>query len=744
MSSSSSSDLDCPITGVRLIDPVFAMDGNTYERAAIQGWFDRGNRTSPITRAIIGTTLITNFDKRRQLDAAVGAVTVGAAIGGGSAAAAAPSAPVIAPFVSARPCVGARRFVGKNGKHYFQLQATVPAADVSTNGTDYIFSVDISGSMESVAWVKVDKGEMGVTRLDLSKHLIKTVAAMLTERDRVAIVSFNDVGRRVMDLTPMTDAGRQLLNQRLATLYATNCTHLYGGVEQAAAIASSDACRGRRIVGILLTDGVPTESIAPVDAVRGRTTMPMIQERIKVANPWSFHAIGFSSDINSGLLEQLARWGNGRMLFVPSGDMVSTNGINLTAFEKTVASLGTTISYNLNGVRNTLVTGPLGLKQRRDFVIPIEAATVVDGVVAAEADVLADLGSVEVTDCRNDLVETLTAVIETHSIRSNGYANHALQAELDGLLVAFHGRHAAVGDPSVKAILRDVVKKVDGEGQLRLALQFSGTTDWGIHYLRAYRDHMAAGICMNFKDPGLKTFETPEFLAFQAAGDTAFASIPAPAMQRKADATADAADRAALYSMNVSSAFNNSSGGCFEGSMPVRMADGLLKAVKDIRKGDQVYTMFGVATVLLAAELNTYQPSQPMVQLSSQICVTAWHPCRNKIALTNGSAVSHNGSAVSHWDFPSNIVQFQARPIKTVYNLVLDRGHIIESGDYQFVTLGHGFQDGILKHDWFGGQEIIRALEAQPGGDVGRPVYTNLVAIKDESSGLIVRWIDQV
>jgi hypothetical protein len=34
--------------------------------------------------------------------------------------------------------------------------------------------------------------------------------------------------------------------------------------------------------------------------------MPLIQERIKVTNPWSFHAIGFSSDINSRLLEQLA------------------------------------------------------------------------------------------------------------------------------------------------------------------------------------------------------------------------------------------------------------------------------------------------------------------------------------------------------------------------------------------------------------------------------------------------------
>ena len=184
--------------------------------------------------------------------------------------------------------------------------------------------------------------------------------------------------------------------------------------------------------------------------------------------------------------------------------------------------------------------------------------------------------------------------------------------------------------------------------------------------------------------------------------------------------------------MSASYAFNNASGGCFEGSMPVRMMNGAPKEIRDIRRGDSVWTPTGPATVIHAIELNTYQPSQPMVQLTPAICVTAWHPCRPR----------NFGPLLLGWDFPSNIVQFQARPIRTIYNLVLNSGHIIESGDYQFVTLGHGFQEGILKHAWFGGQEIVRALEAQPGGGIGRPVYRNLVAVKDHT-GLIVNWIDQ-
>jgi len=54
---SSSSDpnqnLLCPITQQIMIDPVLTSDGQTYERNAIQQWFDLGNRTSPLTGAML-------------------------------------------------------------------------------------------------------------------------------------------------------------------------------------------------------------------------------------------------------------------------------------------------------------------------------------------------------------------------------------------------------------------------------------------------------------------------------------------------------------------------------------------------------------------------------------------------------------------------------------------------------------------------------------------------------------------
>jgi len=625
-----------------------------------------------------------------------------------------PAVSDIKPHKGIRVAVGAQKI---SDALHLQIRAPVKGEE---EGADYLLGIDRSGSMSQNAFVKVDKGEMGISRIDLVKHMVRTMAEMMTDKDRVAIVSFNDAVSCDMALTPMNAAGKMLLNRTLNRLDATNATNIYGAVNELATIANSAVCVGRRIVGVLLTDGVPTESIPPVTG--GRSTMPMIQERIKVTNPWQLHTVGFSSDINSSLLEQLARWGNGRFLFVPSGDMVSTNGINLMAYEKTVATRGTRIHVKVttNGTSTTwtVETGSIAFGATRDIVLPIPSGTTVEEVTAIDADSFTIApGSTSKYLCRHEFVELLTGLINDYEMASTGYGGGAgIIPELEARLNAFHSRYAASTDPDVRAILRDIRSTTDGEQQCRLALNYLKPGDWGLHYLRAYRDHLNAQVCMNFKDPGLKIFETPQFLAHQAAGDAAFARIPPPPVVRRGHVD---------YSVTVSSAFNNSSGSCFEGSMPVLMADGSTMAIQDIRRGMHVY---GTATVIHAVKFNIYAPSQPMVQLTPNVSVTPWHPCR----LTGSN---------NNWSFPANLVQYAARPLQTVYNLVLDQGHIITADGYDFVTLGHGFTESPLAHPFFGTQACVKALEAQPGADVGRPEYKNCVAIKE--SGLIVRWVDQ-
>ena len=60
----------CPITYDIMVDPVSAKDGHTYERSAIQRWFDQGKRSSPVTNAVMRSTdLVPNHFVKSEISA---------------------------------------------------------------------------------------------------------------------------------------------------------------------------------------------------------------------------------------------------------------------------------------------------------------------------------------------------------------------------------------------------------------------------------------------------------------------------------------------------------------------------------------------------------------------------------------------------------------------------------------------------------------------------------------------------
>ena len=62
-------EYDCPITQSIMHDPVTASDGHTYERSAIQYWFDTGHNTSPVTNEVLDAQkLYTNHALRKMIN----------------------------------------------------------------------------------------------------------------------------------------------------------------------------------------------------------------------------------------------------------------------------------------------------------------------------------------------------------------------------------------------------------------------------------------------------------------------------------------------------------------------------------------------------------------------------------------------------------------------------------------------------------------------------------------------------
>lgn len=61
-------DFMCPITLIRIVEPVIAADGHTYEKSAILQWFSSGRSTSPKTNLpLANTSLRPNLELKERL-----------------------------------------------------------------------------------------------------------------------------------------------------------------------------------------------------------------------------------------------------------------------------------------------------------------------------------------------------------------------------------------------------------------------------------------------------------------------------------------------------------------------------------------------------------------------------------------------------------------------------------------------------------------------------------------------------
>ena len=153
-----------------------------------------------------------------------------------------------------------------------------------------------------------------------------------------------------------------------------------------------------------------------------------------------------------------------------------------------------------------------------------------------------------------------------------------------------------------------------------------------------------------------------------------------------------------------------------------------LKQIQDIQPGDNIWcpTTNSVVHVIALVECNSYAPTQMISRIGS-LCITPWHPIR----LNSGE-----------WQFPADIASPAPYSISKVFNLVLDAGHTVEAEGIVCCTLGHGFQEDKVKHDYFGTSAVIHDLTRLPGWSSGFPTFRNLIAIRDPNTNLVNSWVD--
>ncbi|KAG8949155.1 hypothetical protein FRC04_008953 [Tulasnella sp. 424] len=483
---------------------------------------------------------------------------------------------------------------------------------------DFVLTIDVSGSMATEAPVPGENERTGLSVLDVVKHAANTIIITMKPEDRIAIVSFTGKAKVVLPLTHTNEEGKAKALKEVKSLRPLDSTNLWDGLKQSmnilteappatdpespgGTIASLAAAGGAIAAAIasttmdtpvpkpqygnpkhrlssifLLTDGLPN-----VEPPRGHILMLKLYLESQPSDKTKFtiNTFGFGYTLDSKLLNDIAKIGNGHFGFIADSGIIGTNFVHAVANTYATYAEGLFVdieiddsqvakemevlgSFEVNkaswGVQVPL--GQLQYGQTRDVVIrlprslPKSPVTVTARCRPWDSDdevkttrVISDAHvppSENATDpallyqsFRLEFVSTVhKEIAATGSNPRSGYVRKYpvppdaattfkdLASRIHG---AFPGEKPA--EPSVNSDALDLAEDISG--QILLGIADGGAFNkWGLHYLLSLSRSHQRQQCGNFKDPGLQPYgrDSVLFRATRDEIDTTFDNLPPP------------------------------------------------------------------------------------------------------------------------------------------------------------------------------------------------------------------------
>ena len=626
--------------------------------------------------------------------------------------------------------------------------------------------VDVSGSMATASTDKEKERTdtanevVNLSRLDLVKHSLNTLAAMLHERGgSLCLISFSNYAEVVLPTTSLSTAATLAEARRvIAELHAAGGTNIWEalnvGIGEAISGQHGDAKNNNTQV-ILLTDGEPSPEFIPpkgiIDALRrGLAGIP--------TRNFNISAFGYGYNLDSLLMKQICELGDGAFGYIPDCSMVGTVFINFAS--GVLSTVARQVSLHYDGQPHALALGnlqhgmpkhvtlhadhmPASIRIQYDDDGQFQQVNITAGITQANADAVID------HNVREQVIDCLRLITAKGTLKPDAILN---------IKQFIHAEQ--IGTPFALLLLRDAESDDAQEGQLLKAVSSTEWFKrWGLNHLIGYQRALQLQLCHNFKDVAVQQFSGPLFEEIQQQGYDLFCSLPAPtAPPSPAVAPAYGTAVAAAPARRVDmSQYVRASGGCFHPCDHVVMDDGTFKAAGLLKKGDIVAGGF---TVRCAIHIGTAR-DQVMYKVGvNGPVMTAYHPILREgstfwkfpITCTDAQLVRLD------WYHPAiPIPQFAwaftwtaAKPLwhwkndkNFVVNLVLDQGHAITfMGGVTACTLGHGFEtDAVIKHEYYGTERVIQDLMAAPGWEKGFVLCDNLQEQRDYKTGRVTRVV---
>lgn len=652
----------------------------------------------------------------------------------------------------------------------------------------YVICIDVSGSMNDAITCTDENGKKiddGFSILDIVKHASKAIISGLNPNDYVAIVTFSGRAQIHLPMQIMNLAGKTIASDTIDKLIPTHETNLWVGIETSldvlrlsmAKLYYAAPCNGNII---LLTDGIPT-----LEYKQRNDFDTAIKAYFKKYNDFTcaLNMIGFGSKMDSELLDRLTRLVNGDYCFVPDGGFIGTIFVNLAAnnalntHQQTVLNIGMSDASIQQVLANTetnisdcydncdqskqqlnIPIGNIKIGQSRYIVIPrvpIESVQLrsyntltghIDRLLVNNSGDMIEIAQsndpiaimeMSVQLCRQMFVSSIRKCM--FFTRNGNWirAKNNVDEELASLHCKINSlRYQNIRKPIYCAEILAKLKNLDDQiqgilqdltGQVVEAFSREDWYNtWGRHFLPSLvRAHITQQ-CNNFKDPGVQYFGGKAFNSLRSSLEKIFKTMGDPKPSRHA--TKELA-RATPVSGSTASAYYNAGSGCFHSESIVKMADGTVKHISDIIKGDKLQPIQQLCSnenidsyEVLTVVRTKVQQMIPLVSFGQGVSATLTHPVFIDNEWTRPDIVANTFRSKQ-----SDIVQNDVW-CEYVYNLVLDKGHIVTFSsfsngkpcDYHFATLGHGFTGNYyIEHSFFGTDAVITSLSKMQGYDTG-------------------------
>jgi len=625
------------------------------------------------------------------------------------------------------------------------VSVKVPEGDARVPA-DVCCVVDISASMGTMATYETETGETkqadGLTILDIVKHAVRTVMHMLKDNDRFSMVAFDHESELVFPLKEMTEVGRKQAESALDNLRPRGRTNIWGGVHSGMeSIKTPGETKGRRKAILLLTDGQPN-----VQPPRGHIPELKDYKELNAGFGFQINTFGFGNGLDSELLLDLAVEGGGTYAFIPDAAIVGTCFVNSTANILSTQTQSSTVHLLAKGGASfagqplggldcnvadwgrVVNLGTLQFGQSREIVIPMSipaGATEYLEVVATYPDAngkeikcstkatartatkgaLAALARVQSVDVGSNAIQTVAG--------GNWASGLEAAREIGATVTSLCETPLGNGNEALLVLKEDVCGRL--EKGMSTQERFNR---WGKHYSRALIRAHQLQLCTNFMDPGLQVYGGTLFKEIKDEGGQIFVQLPPPKPSRQAPApvrtsTTTASTPAPAANTNMNTYYAGTGGGCFGATSEVIVTSPegaeVATCMRDVRAGQLVRVADGgVARVLCAVRVA--RPTEKRLVSIGGLQITGKHPIRRD----------------GVWQLPEDTPEAKAVGGRVhehdgyVYNLVMDRCHILLVNGVECITWGHGFGGAVVEHSYYGTGKIVEDLMALDGWQHGQ------------------------